>query len=535
MLANPAIGDFYYQEFYEGEAEDIGRIVALDVPVTLADGCVFTCLKVRETSSLEKSAKEFKYFAPGAGVVLAEHVNGSESVEFRGRFLTNASSQPSFAACDFTTPEQIDHPLFPLQFELAHLYFAGSEDGNETTVVERLIGTRNVLGIDCARVRDRVFADGLLLEDTEDWFAQDDAGNVWYMGEAVVNYEYDDNGVLLGTNSNGSWETGLDIAGTGTNAQPGYQLPAITTPGVAYYQEVYPGEAEDMGLTVAPDATVSLPDGSVFTQCLRTLDWNPLDPDGLEYKLYAPGVGLIREESLHEAGSTSKIGRLDRSSVSIPNFAGASFSASTVIDNGSYPLPSGATWEYEAETEDGLETVLVNVLPQTRVVAGVTCVAVRDQVFLDGVIVEDTEDWFAQDDAGNVWYSGEAVINYEYDENGILLGTNDDGSWEAGLDLDGVGANALPGIQMRAEPIAGDSYYQEFYSTAAEDMAQIIATDVTVKIPGGKTYKGCLKTLDWNPLDPEGLEYKYDAPGIGFVFEEALHDDVTLELTDSSL
>ena len=167
--------------------------------------------------------------------------------------------------------------------------------------------------------------------------------------------------------------------------------------------------------------------------------------------------------------------------------------------------------------------------------AGVTCVAVRDQVFLDGVIVEDTEDWFAQDDAGNVWYFGEAVVNYEYDENGNLIGTNDDGSWEAGLDVDGVGVSALPGIQMWAQPVVGNSYYQEFYSTAAEDIAQIIATNVTVKIHGGKTYTGCVRTLDWNPLDPEGLDYKYYSPGIGFVFEEALHDGVTLELTDTSL
>ncbi len=535
MPAMPAVGDHYYQEHYPGVAEDIGRVVALNVAVQLADGSRYTCVQTRETSSLEPSAGEFKYYASGVGVVLVEASGGDGRVEYRGGFVTNPGSKPVFLPGDFTAPDQIDHPLFPQVEGVAHVYFESSEDGSETIVVERLPGTRNVAGLDCARVRDRVYAGGLLIEDTEDWFAQDDAGNVWYMGEEVVNYEYDDEGVLKGTNDGGSWEAGLDVAGTGSIAEPGYQLPAVPVMGVAYYQEFYPGEAEDMGLPVADGVTVELPDGRVFEGCLRVLDWNPLEPDGLEYKLYAPGVGLVREEALHELQSASLVGSFDRGAASIPDLAVASFTTPTTIDHPLLPLPVGATFEYEAETEDGTETILVEVLPMVRVVAGVTCVQVRDQVFLDGVILEDTVDWFAQDDAGNVWYFGEEVVNYEYDEDGLLIGANDEGSWEAGLDVAGTGRTALPGIVMWANPAPGSAYYQEYYATEAEDMAQVIATGVTLVTPGGATWSGCLQTLDWNPLEPDGLEYKYYAPGFGLVFEEKLNDGEALELTDGSL
>ena len=112
-----------------------------------------------------------------------------------------------------------------------HLLIGLAPDGEgsidrETIVLEGLSGTRTVAGVDCARVRDRVYEDGLLIEDTEDWYAQDDAGNVWYMGEEVINYEYDENGVLTGTNTDGSWEAGLDVAGVGVLAVAGWSMPA---------------------------------------------------------------------------------------------------------------------------------------------------------------------------------------------------------------------------------------------------------------------------------------------------------------------
>ncbi len=91
-------------------------------------------------------------------------------------------------------------------------------------------------------------------------------------------------------------------------------------------------------------------------------------------------------------------------------------------------------------------------------------------------LIEDTHDWFAQDDDGNVWYMGEEVTNYEYDDDDNLIGTDNDGAWEAGVD------DALPGIVMWADPEAGVSYYQEYYEDEAEDMGMVVAIGVRVEL-----------------------------------------------------
>ena len=43
-------------------------------------------------------------------------------------------------------------------------------------------------------------------------------------------------------------------------------------------------------------------------------------------------------------------------------------------------------------------------------------------------------DYYAQDQAGNVWYLGEDVINYRYDDEGVFTGVDDAGSFRAGVD-----------------------------------------------------------------------------------------------------
>lgn len=62
------------------------------------------------------------------------------------------------------------------------------------------------------------------------------------------------------------------------------------------------------------------------------------------------------------------------------------------------------------------------------------------------------------------------VWNYE---DGEAVST--DGSWEADMDIAGVGALAVAGILIKAEPQAGDIYLQEIYPEVAEDTAQIHA------------------------------------------------------------
>lgn len=164
-------------------------------------------------------------------------------------------------------------------------------------MVEVLSETRVVAGVSCRIVRDRVYVDDVLIEDTHDFYAQDDAGNVWYMGEEVDDYVYDDAGNLLEIAHEGAWETGKDVAGVGSIAQPGYLMLANPKVGDVYHQEYYPGEAEDMGQVVAVGVTVTLADGRAIT-CVKTRDFSSADPtvDGLKY--YAPGIGVVLEEAI---------------------------------------------------------------------------------------------------------------------------------------------------------------------------------------------------------------------------------------------
>ena len=90
--------------------------------------------------------------------------------------------------------------------------------------------------------------------------------------------------------------------------------------------------------------------------------------------------------------------------------------------------------------------------------------------------------------------------------------TSTEGSWEAGVD------GALPGIVMPADPHVGQAYRQELYPGEAEDLAQVLELEATETV-AGETYDGLLVTEEWNPLDPDAVEEKSYAPGIGLVLE----------------
>jgi hypothetical protein len=204
---------------------------------------------------------------------------------------------------------------------------------------------------------------------------------------------------------------------------------------------------------------------------------------------------------------------------SVPDFDSATFTNPTRIDNPYLPLVPGATRTYIGQTPDGEERTVVEVLDETRVVAGVTCRVVRDRVYVNDILVEDTHDFFAQDDAGNVWYMGEEVDNYNYDDQGGLIDITHEGAWKAGEDVAGLGTIARAGHAMRAAPTAGDTYHQEFYEGEAEDMAEVVALNVDVTLGDGASYS-CLQTRDFTPLEPGVNQYKYYAPGVGLVLEE---------------
>lgn len=194
---------------------------------------------------------------------------------------------------------------------------------------------------------------------------------------------------------------------------------------------------------------------------------------------------------------------------------------STAVDNPLLPFPVGATWVYEATTDEGTERIEIEVLDETKAVAwGATGIVVRDTVYLDGALIEDTWDWYAQHNDGAVWYLGEET--YEYEDGEVKC---DCGAWEAGVD------GALPGIVMPATPSVGDSYRQEYYAGEAEDRGEVVALDESVTVPAG-SFTGCVKIKESSDIDPDLLEYKYFCEGVGLVLVE--EDGERVELLEYS-
>jgi len=219
----------------------------------------------------------------------------------------------------------------------------------------------------------------------------------------------------------------------------------------------------------------------------------------------------------------------DSTPVTVPDFAAATFTNPTQIDNPYLPYFPGTTWTYTSDAADGTERIVVEVLDDTRQVMGIMTRVVRDRVFLNDVLIEDTHDWFAQDDAGNVWYMGEEVDNYNYDDAGNLIDITHEGAWEAGKDVAGLGTIAKPGHVMKASPMPGEVYHQEYYPAEAEDMGEVLALDVPVTLRDGTNYT-CLQTRDFTPLEPGVNEYKYYALGVGLVVEEVVGGTERVEL-----
>lgn len=177
------------------------------------------------------------------------------------------------------------------------------------------------------------------------------------------------------------------------------------------------------------------------------------------------------------------------------------------VDNPYFPLVPGTRWVYEGTDDGETERIEVEVLTGTRTVMGIEATVVRDRVSVDGSVVEDTFDWFAQDAEGSVWYLGEDSKEIE---DGEVVST--DGSWEAGVD------GALPGIVMPGDPTPGDAYRQEYFAGEAEDLAEVVEAPASVEV-AGHTYTDLVRTREWNPLEPEVVEEKTYAPGVGVVVE----------------
>ncbi|MBS3097777.1 PepSY domain-containing protein [Candidatus Woesearchaeota archaeon] len=191
----------------------------------------------------------------------------------------------------------------------------------------------------------------------------------------------------------------------------------------------------------------------------------------------------------------------------------------SVINNKYLTLTPGTKFIYSGKTEEGTERIEVYVTNEKKLVMGILTTVVWDREYLNGELIEDTKDWFAQDKYGNVWYFGEDSKEI-IDEK--IVSTK--GSWEAGID------GAKPGVIMEANPQIGDTYKQEYYKGEAEDMGEVVAFGVKLNVKHG-TFTNCLQTREWTPLEPGADEYKYYCPEVGnAVYEAGIEDRESVQL-----
>ncbi|MGH2661372.1 MAG: hypothetical protein ACRDH8_00910 [Actinomycetota bacterium] len=174
------------------------------------------------------------------------------------------------------------------------------------------------------------------------------------------------------------------------------------------------------------------------------------------------------------------------------------------ITNPYWPMAPGTRWVYrETDTEGNKQRVEVTVLRRRKPITGINATVVHDEVTEHGELVENTYDWYAQDECGNVWYMGERTKEFE---NGRVTTTA--GSWEHGVD------GALAGVIMPGDPQPGLAYRQEYYAGEAEDAGQVMSLDEQAQVPRGH-FRDVLLTKDFTPLQPKVLEYKFYAKGVG--------------------
>lgn len=184
----------------------------------------------------------------------------------------------------------IDNPYYPLPVGRVLVYTGIKEGQTQTDTVTVTDQTKVIQGITATVISDVAKHGSALLEKTSDWYAQDDQGNVWYLGEDTKAYM--PNGHV---DTSGSWEAGVNGAVPGLIMEANPQIPD------SYRQEYLAGEAEDTAWIVDVSGSFTVPYGKVH-KVLTSLEATRVEPGTYDMKVYAPGIGIVLERAL--AGPT---------------------------------------------------------------------------------------------------------------------------------------------------------------------------------------------------------------------------------------
>jgi hypothetical protein len=178
------------------------------------------------------------------------------------------------------------------------------------------------------------------------------------------------------------------------------------------------------------------------------------------------------------------------------------------VDNPWFPLKPGTTYRSEGTKEGHRAVDVFTVTGDTKKVMGVTNTVVDDRLFVDGRLEEIARDWYAQDRAGNVWYFGESI--QEFNRRGQEIPAK--GEWRAGVD------GAKPGIAMPADPQLGQAFRPEYYKGTAEDRYGVVSLTAAVTVPYD-AFKDVLVMTEQTRLEPGVLGLKFHVRGIGQIME----------------
>jgi hypothetical protein len=207
---------------------------------------------------------------------------------------------------------------------------------------------------------------------------------------------------------------------------------------------------------------------------------------------------------------------------SIPSGAGPGWPATIgpadfvgEVTNPWFPLKPGAVWHYKGLKEGVKTTDVVTATHRTKKILGVTTTVVHDIVSVKGEPEEVTNDFYAQDRHGNVWYFGEETE--ELNAQGKTTST--EGSFEAGVE------GARPGVLIPGHLKVGLVGRQEFLKGEAEDHFRVLDLKARVSVPFVATGKA-LRTREWTPLEPAIVDNKYYVHGVGTVREVAVRGPV---------
>jgi hypothetical protein len=233
--------------------------------------------------------------AVALGVAMAAVLAGTQRAGASGMDLPRGREAVALDPAEFTT--RIDNRYWPMRRGERWLY-EGSGDGTKARSQVRVTGRTKRLanGVRARALRDAAREHGRLVEVAFEWYAQDEAGSVWYLAEDVMEPV---RGKLRRVDG---WEAGVD------GAQPGVVMPDAPAVGMRFRQQHYARKNADRSKILSLEEPVMVPSGQ-FNDVLMLRETTPLEPRASEYKLYAPRVGLVLTQEVSGGSARLELAR----------------------------------------------------------------------------------------------------------------------------------------------------------------------------------------------------------------------------------